>query len=73
MWYVNVGGAVPGNEYLYRITTNGVNYNRNDPRDQIVRGPPDWGNSVVHDPNFDWQGDNYVLPPKVRLSLDLTL
>lgn len=60
-WYTLVSDAVPGNQYQYEITYQGNTFRRIDPRVRQVTHSD--GNGVIHDPEFDWQGDNFSMPP----------
>jgi len=63
-WFANVGGAKPGHTYNYIISYNGRNLTRLDPvaREINYDSQGNWQSSVIHDPNFNWAGDNYVAP-----------
>lgn len=59
-WYANIASAEIGNEYRYRIVNGDKQLLRGDPyARQVVNSI---GNSVIHDPNFDWAGDDFHLP-----------
>ena len=60
-WYVDVTEAKPGDEYKYAITYDGRTFQKIDPRVRKVTNSV--GNGVVHDPAFDWQGDDFSMPP----------
>jgi 1,4-alpha-glucan branching enzyme len=60
-WYTDVASAKVGHEYRYRIISNGQQIMRIDPYARQVTNSV--GNAVVHDPDFDWQGDDFKLPP----------
>lgn len=60
-WYVDVPGVKPGDEYLYLIVNGEQRLRRIDPYARQVTNSV--GNTVVHDPEFDWQDDDFVLPP----------
>jgi 1,4-alpha-glucan branching enzyme len=60
-WYVDVPGVNYGDEYLYLILNGDARYRRIDPYAREVTNSV--GNAVVHDPSFDWQGDDFTLPP----------
>jgi len=60
-WYANVLTARIGHEYRYLIVNGEQTLSRIDPYVRQVTNSV--GNGVVHDPNFDWAGDDYHLPP----------
>ncbi len=60
-WYLDVLTAMIGDEYRYRIVNGTHEYLRLDPYAKEVTSTV--GNSVIHDPKFDWQCDAYQLPP----------
>lgn len=52
IWSVDVNGAMPGQEYKYRINNS---FDRRDPRARRVTNSN--GNSIIYDPSaFDWGG-----------------
>ncbi len=52
IWSVDVHGAIPGQEYKYRINNS---FDKRDPRARRVVNSA--GNSIIYDPNaFDWGG-----------------
>lgn len=60
-WTAAVRGAEPGSEYKYIIKNGNDEYWRNDPRSLQVT--TSGGNSVIIDPDFDWQGaDRFEAP-----------
>ena len=60
-WYVDIAVAAIGDEYRYRIVNGDKQLSRLDPcARQVVNSI---GNAVVHDPQFDWSGDDFHLPP----------
>ena len=59
-WLAVLDNAKPGDEYKYQITYDGNTFQRVDPRVREVTNSI--GNGVVHDPNFDWQGDDFQVP-----------
>ncbi|QQS19428.1 alpha amylase C-terminal domain-containing protein [Candidatus Saccharibacteria bacterium] len=71
-WSVSIKGVVPGQNYVYLITTpDGRTLTRNDPRAQQLT-TSDSGASVIVDPNFDWQGDDFSpVPPKQQVIYEL--
>lgn len=59
-WYADLPAATIGSEYRYRIVRGDKEWMRIDPyARQVINSV---GNAVVHDPNFDWSGDNFHLP-----------
>jgi 1,4-alpha-glucan branching enzyme len=61
LWYGEVEGAGPGDEYQYVITTRGEQFHRVDPRARAVTNSV--GNAIVYDRDaFDWQGDSFTTP-----------
>jgi 1,4-alpha-glucan branching enzyme len=60
-WYTNIASAKIGDEYRYRIVNGDREFSRIDPYARQVTNSI--GNAVVHDPQFDWQGDDFRLPP----------
>ncbi len=61
-WYVDVPDAKPGDEYKYIITNGDLELDRIDPYAREVTNSV--GNGVVHDPDYDWDGDEGVqMPP----------
>lgn len=59
-WYLDVANAVVGQEYRYRIVAGDKQFLRIDPYARQVISSA--GNGVVHDPFFDWEGDDFHLP-----------
>jgi 1,4-alpha-glucan branching enzyme len=60
-WYVDIATAAIGNEYRYRIVSGDKQLMRIDPYARQVTSSV--GNAVVHNPQFDWGGDDFHLPP----------
>ncbi len=60
-WYIDVKGAVVGEEYKYLIAHDGKILKRNDPRALQLTATED--SSIIVDPAFDWGDDKYKLPP----------
>ena len=60
-WYADVAAAHVGDEYRYQLTTPSGIFKRIDPYAREVTNSI--GNAIVHDPLFDWQGDNFHLAP----------
>lgn len=59
-WYLDIPEAKPGDEYLFRLYTDKGELTRLDPYATEVTSSK--GNCIVHDAQFDWEGDNYHLP-----------
>ena len=59
-WYADIATAKIGDEYRYRIVNGDRTFLRIDPYARQVTSSI--GNSVVHDPHFDWEDDNFHLP-----------
>jgi 1,4-alpha-glucan branching enzyme len=59
-WLATVEQAKPGQEYKYQITNGDQVLPRIDPRVREVTNSV--GNGIIHDPNFDWQGDDFAMP-----------
>ncbi len=66
-WFADVPEAKIGDEYRYRIRHQGQWHERIDPRARQVTDSQ--GNAVVHDPAFDWQGDDFTPAPLNELVL----
>jgi 1,4-alpha-glucan branching enzyme len=61
-WSVEVPGAGIGDEYQFVIRngTQPLLWHKNPYASEVVNSS---GNAIIHDPNFDWSGDNFVMPP----------
>lgn len=59
-WLAVVENAKPGDEYKYQIINADKTFQRIDPRVREVTNSV--GNGIVHDPDFDWQGDDFTMP-----------
>jgi 1,4-alpha-glucan branching enzyme len=59
-WAVDVAGVQPGAEYKYHLTNGSNEFQRNDPYARQVTNSS--GSSVVFDPSFDWEDDNFQMP-----------
>ena len=59
-WSTDVPGAQLGQRYKY-VIANGNLLWKNDPYAREMTHSA--GESVVHDPDFDWQADDFRLPP----------
>lgn len=64
-WYADVSDVEYGDEYLYLIHGENHSFKRIDPNAREVTNSV--GNAVVHNPSFDWQGDDFQLPPRNEL------
>jgi 1,4-alpha-glucan branching enzyme len=60
-WYADVSEAHVGDQYKFQLTTEKGDYQRIDPYAREVTSSV--GNAVVHDPHFDWEGDDFQLAP----------
>ena len=60
-WYTDIPSAAVGDEYRYRIVSGDKELMRIDPYARQVTSSV--GNAVVYDPDFDWEGDDFHLPP----------
>ncbi|MRR54093.1 MAG: 1,4-alpha-glucan branching protein [Deltaproteobacteria bacterium] len=60
-WYADVAEAQVGDEYKFLLTTEQGDFKRIDPYARAVTNSI--GNAIVHDPDFDWQGDDFQLAP----------
>jgi 1,4-alpha-glucan branching enzyme len=60
-WYADVAEAQVGDQYRYQLTTAKGEFKRIDPYAREVTNSV--GNAIVHDPRFDWEGDNFHLAP----------
>jgi 1,4-alpha-glucan branching enzyme len=60
-WYADVAEAHVGDQYKFLLTTANGEYKRIDPYAREVTSSV--GNAIVHDPSFDWQGDDFHLAP----------
>jgi 1,4-alpha-glucan branching enzyme len=60
-WYANVAEAHVGDQYRFLLTTAQGAFTRIDPYAREVTTSV--GNAIVHDPSFDWEGDDFHLAP----------
>ncbi len=61
-WSVDVDGVKPGHEYQFALTgANGEDLLRIDPYARDVTHSD--GNAIVADLDFDWEGDDFQMPP----------
>lgn len=60
-WSVDVPGVKIGDEYQFVITngTQPLIWHKNPYASSVMNSS---GNAIVHDPNFDWTGDNFTMP-----------
>ncbi|MCO8123151.1 alpha-amylase family glycosyl hydrolase [Stieleria sp. TO1_6] len=59
-WYLDCPDAKSGDQYKYRMTHGDQTLDRIDPRVREVTNSI--GNGIIHDPEFDWQGDDFKSP-----------
>ncbi|HEY9815868.1 MAG TPA: alpha-amylase family glycosyl hydrolase [Candidatus Obscuribacterales bacterium] len=60
-WYTTVAQAQAGDQYRFLLSTPQGELTRIDPYAREVTGSV--GNAIVHDPSFDWQGDDFHIAP----------
>jgi len=60
-WSTNVPGAKAGDGYKYVLVNGSKELWRIDPYARDVTSSV--GNSVIHDPDFDWGSEDYHVPP----------
>jgi 1,4-alpha-glucan branching enzyme len=60
-WSGDVDGVKIGDEYQFGIKngTQPLIWHKNPYASEVVNSS---GNAIVHDPDFDWTGDNFVMP-----------
>jgi len=61
-WSVEVPGAQIGDEYQF-VIRNGAEplfWHKNPYASEVVNSS---GNAIIHDPDFDWSGDAFTMPP----------
>jgi len=64
-WSVEVPEAKIGDEYQFVIHNDAQELWRKNPyASEVVNSS---GNAIIHDPNFDWTGDDFVMPPRNEL------
>jgi 1,4-alpha-glucan branching enzyme len=70
-FYVNVGGASPGNGYTFQFTyQGGAPFTRLDPRAEGISptvNQNSWAYSIVQDQSFDWGGVPYITPTPSKM------
>jgi 1,4-alpha-glucan branching enzyme len=59
-WRTEIKGAKVGDQYKYQLTVEGGVLTRIDPYAREVTSSV--GNAIVHDPSFDWEDDDFLLP-----------
>lgn len=59
-WYADISTAAIGHEYRFRLLCGDKEFSRLDPYARQVTSSV--GNAVIHDPHFDWEGDDFRLP-----------
>ncbi|MDD2735924.1 MAG: alpha-amylase family glycosyl hydrolase [Desulfuromonadaceae bacterium] len=60
-WYTDVPEASAGDQYKFQLNTEKGEFKRIDPYAREVTSSI--GNSVIHDPDFDWGEDDFSLSP----------
>ncbi len=60
-WYATVAEAQAGDQYRFLLSTPQGEFKRIDPYAREVTNSV--GNAIVHDPSFDWQGDDFSMAP----------
>lgn len=64
-WSVDVPGAKIGDEYLFVIHHGAPPlWHRNPYASEVVNSS---GNAIIHDPDFDWTGEDFTMPPRNEL------
>src|SRR5437899_8957097 len=60
-WSADVPGVKVGDEYQFVIRTGAqpLIWHKNPYASSVVNSS---GNAIVHDPNFNWTGDNFTMP-----------
>jgi len=64
-WYADIAEAHIGDQYRYLLITAKGEFKRIDPYAREVTHSV--GNAIVHDPSFDWEGDDFHLAPRNEL------
>ena len=59
-WPVDIPGAKSGDQYRYVIVSGSKELSRIDPYARAVTSSV--GNSIIHDPEFDWKDEEYHMP-----------
>ncbi len=60
-WSADVDGAAANDEYVFHLQAGEEELDRADPYARRMTNSA--GNSVVHDPSFDWGDDAFSMPP----------
>lgn len=60
-WYLNIKEAKAGDQYRFLLSTPWGEFKRIDPYAREVTNSV--GQAIVHDPSFDWQGDDFYIAP----------
>jgi 1,4-alpha-glucan branching enzyme len=60
-WWIDVDDAKLGDEYRFVVTTPDGDVSKIDPYAREVTNSV--GNGVIHDPEFDWEGDDFSIWP----------
>ncbi len=65
-WSVEVEGAKVGDHYKFGITYGDKQFEEriNPYASEVVHSS---SCAIIHDPNFDWTGDNFIMPPRNEL------
>ncbi len=64
-WSVEVPGVRVGDEYQFVLRRAGETlWHKNPYASEVVNSS---GNAIIHDPNFDWTGDAFQMPPWTEL------
>ena len=64
-WSVEVPGATIGDEYQFVIHNGAqVLWHKNPYASEVVNSS---GNAIIHDPDFAWTGEDFVMPPRKEL------
>jgi 1,4-alpha-glucan branching enzyme len=66
-WSLFLPGIGAGERYKFRIVNGKQDLQRNDPYARELTNSV--GESVIHDPTFDWENDDYQTPPWHELIL----
>src|ERR1700694_2261866 len=61
-WSLDVPGAKIGDEYQFVICNDALPliWHKNPYASEVVNSS---GNAIIHDPNFNWTGDSFLMPP----------
>ena len=64
-WSVDVPAAKIGDEYQF-VIHNGdqILWHKNPYASEVVNSS---GNAIIHNPDFDWTGEDFVMPPRNEL------